>query len=269
MTRIYITPFFINSKNIPNHASTHYSYDIYPAKPVTPKTQAGFAQKPMIQRKTVKDARPLVQAEKIILGPIVEAPKTRHKFRKNINKEALAQYFDNDILPSRAEIAQEKLDTWLIQTMFELENTDEQKYDAMYDLLQRYDFFNCINHFDYKNATPEEIQQANDAHIEIITMPDEIFEELKRAAQVIERQKQKPAPKQKTQTIAPVRPCTNTGKRIPVISSANNANTEINNFIADHFINKHSGADTAAAMRALDKAKRNNKYMLRKIEKTK
>ena len=260
MTRIYITPFFINSKNIPNHASTHYSYDIYPAKPVTPKTQAGFAPKPMIQRKTVKDARPLVQAEKIILGPIVEAPKTRHKFRKDINKEALAQYFDNDVLPSRAEIAQEKLDTWLMQTMFELENADIAKAQ--------------------QQVTEEEILKFVASHVEDSML--QYFAQYTFDKKPYDIDEGTYDPWAKIAEYAHDLDWTENKVRANQYVGINSIDAtkedkferlffenEVNASVADHFINKHSGADTAAAMRALDKAKRNNKYMLRKIEKTK
>lgn len=130
MTKIYSPSF----KNIPNHASTHYAADAYPTRAVTAKTVAGFAPKPMIQRKTSRKSQPiLASVHAVVTSQETFNPKMpRVAFRKNIDKAARARYFDNDVLPSRAEIAQDKLDTWLMQTMFELENADIAKAEQNY-----------------------------------------------------------------------------------------------------------------------------------------
>lgn len=118
-----------NFKKIPNHALTHYISDAYPTAKVRIQTYAGFPPRPQVQHKSHSDIKP-----KITQSQYVETPRAtfkpkmfRNGFHNYINKEALAKYFDNDIPPSRAEVAQDKLDTWLMQTMFEMENADIAK----------------------------------------------------------------------------------------------------------------------------------------------
>ena len=235
---------------------THYEYSIYPTKTSTPKTQDGFAPRPMIQRKAVKDARPLVEHETIILGPIVEAgpiveePKPRSKFRKNIDKAALAEYFDNDVLPSRAEIAQEKLDTWLMQSMFELDWIDIEKAKQKITEEEIRKFVESkkdTDIVDFRNEDNKDIEEGTyDPWVEIADYANTLDHR---------------------EFIAKLR------QRKPVISNAqraaNKTRKEINESVVDRFINKYAGADNAATMRALDKQRLLNKYIIRKIQKTK
>lgn len=247
MTRIYsihlVIPFDLGIRIIPKFASTQYSYDIYPTKHKTPKTHAGFVHKPMIQRKSVKDERPITPTEKIILGPIVEAPKTRGKFRKNINKDALAKYFDNDIVPSRAETAQEELDTWLMQTMFELDWADIEKAKQIATEEEIRDFVEAVRNpknialIEVPAHYASSIQDEYNIDTDNASYLDQYFDY---AAEIDERD-----------------------SRLDT--------TEINSFIADRFVKKHSGADTAAAMRALHKHRKGieQKYMSHQIQRTK
>lgn len=88
-----------NFKNIPNHALTQYVSDAHATFKTAQKTVKGFAQKPAIQRKTSEAPRPVIASIAPITKPKsvfnVKMPST--KFRQDINKEALAEYFDNDI----------------------------------------------------------------------------------------------------------------------------------------------------------------------------
>lgn len=144
------------------------------------RAQINHAPKPSIQRRTTKDDRPLNIAPVMDAPKVITPTKPRKKFRKNINKDALAAYFDNDNLQSaQAE--------WLNQVVSELDVADnaaaQTKYDAMYDLEQRFELFNALTQM------PDQIKFAHDAdyvYIDIITMPDEMFNEIK---QVIEQAK--------------------------------------------------------------------------------
>lgn len=106
-----------NLDKVPKNTTTHYTFTIYPDTHFAPAPQTGHAPRPQIQRKATKDARPFTPAEKVILGPIVEEPKPRSKFRQNIDKAALAEYFNNDCLPSR----EEQIEAWHQSVVAELE----------------------------------------------------------------------------------------------------------------------------------------------------
>lgn len=163
-----------NYKKIPNHASTQYVCAIQPLKPIAEKTYKGFAPRPIAQRKITKDARPLNAAQITVAStPVQKTKKKRAKFRKNINKDALAKYFDND--------KQATSQQWLTTVVTELDAADTQ-FDLQQDIEQRYALFGIIQHFDYANATMDEANAVNATNIKIMTMPQSEIEQIKAIA---------------------------------------------------------------------------------------
>lgn len=108
-----------NFKNIPNHALTHYVSDAHNTAKTAPKTVKGFAKKPAIQRKASNAPRPVIASITPITKPksifTIKMPGT--KFRKNIDKLALAEYFDNS---AAKDIRTENKQAWLERAVAEV-----------------------------------------------------------------------------------------------------------------------------------------------------
>lgn len=242
-----------NYKKIPNHASTQYAYAIEPLKPIAEKTHTGFAPRPNVQRKATKDARPL-NAAQITVAPtyVQKTKKKRAKFRKNINKEALAKYFDNE----KQATAQQ----WLATVVAELEQRDiiarKNQFDLQQDIEQRYALFDIIKYFDYANATMDEANAVNITNIKIITMPQPEIEQIKAIAAHFAAQLQQV---KMSYSIHSNPEFHDKQDFTPAAKSERMSDTpKINEFIADRFVNKYHGADTSAAMRAFEKQKRHS-----------
>lgn len=281
MTRTYnihLTPYTIsifstpNYKKIPNHALTQYAYSIYPTHPAVRKVVDGFCKNPTPQRKMSRDARPLTTIQTPI-APIAskQLQKTkRSKFRKNINKDALAEYFDNK--PTREQAIQQ----WRDMVVAELDATDKIKYENTYnaqqDIEQRYEIFSGFKDFNYATATPQEIAEINSAHTELFTMSATEFNSMltqiiffENLLNILTTEISHPAPITTPQT----RPQKSKSHRT---MSPNRNNTIVNEFIADRFVRKYDGADTVAAMRAYNKKKHHGTkiaYLLHQLQITK
>lgn len=197
-----------STHNIPKNISTQYAYNIRPshiavAKPTTKKSNAPM----MIARKTAPENR----AETIT--PIVAAVRTttstpakaKSKFRKNINKAALAEYFDNDIIQSPQEIAREKSAQWIADVVTELEHID-----AIARLKRERDHQETISYFEEKFIIAE-IEARDNVTYDIT-----------------------PA---KLDIIAPAASADNSDSKSAPHSS-NDAISEINNFIVDKYLRK-------------------------------
>lgn len=228
--------------NIPSKASTHYSYRMDPEVLVAKTTCDGVAHKPKIQRRNSGGMRPVAQH---IDADIIDIPRmsddkkiTQKKFRKNINKEALAEYFDNAVLPTRAKIAQENLDTWLMQTAIELENADIENAK--------------------QNVTEEEIRKFVERQKTVVTycFQDENTTDNKGVEEDTVEENTYNNPWAEIAAYAhDLDGKEYFGRRFFA--------EEVNASVTYRFINKHSGADTAAAMRALDKQNAHNTKLAR------
>lgn len=208
MHNIRILPLLHNTNKIPHNANTHYAYNVFPVMTPVPQTSAGAVRKPMIQRKGVKDARPLPTPKQTTKpGIATMVIEYRPAFRKDIDKEALAAYFDNDVLPSHVELKQENLAAMVA----ELEAADVQKAAAKAkDEEKLFKFVESVRLFAEDNLSTDEFPWTDQ--------------------------------------------------------------DSINAFVADRFVRKHKGADTAAAMRALEKSKRKMQNLdleLRQIQRMK
>lgn len=259
-----------NYKKIPNHASTQYAYAVYPLNPIIQKTHDGFAPRPIIQRKATKDVRPL-NAVQPATHPVANptAQKKRDKFRKDINKDALAAYFDNTNQIS--ESAQ-----WIADTVAELDAADmnarKNQFDLQQNIEQRYALFDIVRDFDYANATMDEADAVNITNIKIVTMPQSAIEQIKAIAEHF-------ASQQKTKMSHSIHSrsdlhhkCADKPVAKQDFTTVDRAAPEINEFIAARFVQKYKGADTSAAMRALDKQQRNKTntaYILHQLQITK
>lgn len=253
-----------NYKKIPNHASTQYAYAIYPLKPIIQKTHDGFAPRPIIQRKATKDTHPLNAAQPAT-HPVANptAPKKRGKFRKDINKDALAAYFDNTNQIS--ESAQ-----WIADTVAELDAADmnarKNQFNLQQDIEQRYELFDIVRDFDYANATMDEANAVNITNIKIVTMPQSCIEQIKAIAEHFASKPQTQMPYSIHSRSDLHHKCADEPVAEQDFTTVDRAAPETNEFIAARFVQKYKGADTAAAMRALDKQQRNKTKLARILQ---
>ncbi|MCM1294469.1 MAG: hypothetical protein NC311_02815 [Muribaculaceae bacterium] len=251
MTRTYtihLSPYTIsilnspNYKKIPNHASTQYAHTIYPLTENAPKPVSIPVRHPMGNtRKIIAHTdRPAIDAP-IAITPTTKTyqPKHRSKYRNNVNKAALAQYFDNT--PSASE-------QWMADVISELETHDTNRastINADNESLRQF-----VETSRAPNFADDPIYHTNQVYVFVINLSDVLpilLDALIMANATNHKTKQKPY------ALSAVRP-------------------EINAHIADHFIKKHHGADTAAAMRALDKQSRHKPkipYILHQLQITK
>lgn len=115
-----------NFKKIPHNASTHYAYSIYPSKPVSQQTQAGFVPKPNLQRKTSKESKIIFRTDIKIEQAGTANPKLeRNTLRNDIDKAAIAEFFRSTAM-SYEEQKQENLEALVA----ELESADAAKAPA-------------------------------------------------------------------------------------------------------------------------------------------
>lgn len=267
MTRIYsihlVLPFSITGKHTPNNAPTHYTFTVHPSKDIAPKTKKGFAPKPVAQRKTSKKARPLATAKPVSTPVTTPQVKTqRGKFRKNINKRALAAYFDNDEKLSRAAA----IEQWQNAVVAELEAADkiaaQNAYDLQADIEHHYNIMGREPISDYGIHDEYDIDPNDDLYFgnfddpELINRPNnntEIDEE------------------DDFYLFSDIEPAYPHRKSLS-IDSMETERAQINESIVDRFTRKHKGADTNAAMRAFEKQKFHSTglpYILHKLQITK
>lgn len=114
-----------NISKIPNNAMTHYSYCIYPATIAAPKTMSAavrphsantrkiIAQKTdtPIEAKTISTSQPAAPQKQI---------STSHTHHPHVDKQALAEYFDNSNRTSASE-------QWLADVIEGLNRQDTQR----------------------------------------------------------------------------------------------------------------------------------------------
>lgn len=245
--------FFPPHQKVPKHASTHYAYNIHPINDTAKKTQRGFAARPVIQRKMLKSnnsgntATATNPASQVITAPTMPKAK-RKKFRKNIDKAALADHFDN--YKSDDAVLQSKQE-WLDSVVCEPNkadqtNTEEKQLETLYfvissrsapletatefenEQLEAYKTY--LQHLDERLADWEMDALINyDYYIDTRLDINKYLAKFdaKEAAEIVaqkERQTAKP----------------------------------INEFVKDRFVKKHNGTDTSEAMRAFEKQKRHN-----------
>ncbi|MDE6250980.1 MAG: hypothetical protein K2M34_05125 [Alphaproteobacteria bacterium] len=279
MAHIYsihlVLPFSL--KRIPKHASTHYTLTVYPTKDITPKTQKGFAPKPAAQRKTSKKARPLAVA-KPVPTPVAtpKAKKQRSKFRKNINKPALAAYFDNDVKMSRAAAVQQ----WQNAVVAELEAADKiaaQKADiARQELRQFVESIHNTQEYNYYMEYLMWLKQTQEYGIydeyDIDPNDDLYFGnfddyELNSGINTHAENNEE----DDFYLFSDIEPAYPHRKSLS-IDTMESERAEINESIVDRFTRKYNGADTNAAMRAFEKQKFHSTglpYILHQLQITK
>ncbi len=154
-------------KKIPGNAVTHYAYRIYPATQPVPKTLAGAPRKVAKQRKIAPDAiaAPAHATVTPQVSPAPKSNKTKTKFRKNINKDALAVYFDNS---DKFSVASE----WLADTVAEMENKDATRNAAINNEQERLrEFVESVRN---PECTTPWIQKTNQVYLYVINANDAI-----------------------------------------------------------------------------------------------
>ncbi|MBD5400443.1 hypothetical protein HDR61_01705 [bacterium] len=114
-----------NFKKIPNHALTHYVSDAYPTKIKAKKALSGFAPKPMIKRKKLNTKNtPDMTIEIVdIMRPTHNPKMPRDKVRNNIDKAAIARFFNNEAPKSR----EEQIQNWRMTVVAMLDKLDQIK----------------------------------------------------------------------------------------------------------------------------------------------
>ena len=122
MTKVFSIHALHNTKNIPNHALTHYSYSIEHIN-ITPKTIAGAVRKPEFARKIiVKQTKAIAPAKEVVVAKHEEVTPLYFvvKPTSNMDKRALAEYFDN----ARNAAALDS-EIWTMGVVAEIEKTPE------------------------------------------------------------------------------------------------------------------------------------------------
>lgn len=305
----------LSLKRIPKHASTHYTLTIYPTKDIAPKPSKGFARKPGVQRKTIKNVSPFAVEKplakpvaKSVTKPIAKAKKQCGKFRKNINKHALAAYFDNDVKLSRAAAIKK----WQDAVVAELEAADkiaaQNTFNLQADIEHRYNALG-MNNISYANVTPVQFSHQQLGNIKIIIMSQADFKKLEndvnfatpRANNIILQELTSEYGIYDEYDINPkddlyfgefddsdfINNQNNNmvmdkeddfylfaeENQYPYSKSLSlDLNNQINESIVNRFISKYNGADTNAAMRAFEKQKFHGTglpYILHKLQITK
>lgn len=285
MARIYsihlVLPFSITGKRIPNHALTHYTFTIYPTKDTTPKTKKGFARKPMAKRKSIKDTRPLPiapQAAKPVATP--KPKKQRSKFRKNINKPALAAYFGQAQQITRAAAIQQ----WQNAVVAELEAADKIK--AQNAVTAREELRKFVESVRApKNVSIDMLRQESTSpfgiydEYDIDSDYDLYFGEFDDSELIYPQNNQAKQTEEDDDFYLFTDTANNYTEENQYphrsslsIESKDKERAEINESIVDRFIGKYQGADTNAAMRAFEKQKFHStrlQYILHQLQITK
>lgn len=233
----------IDNNKISNNAVTHYAYKAYLTMSAANKIIAGFVPRPSIQYKTSKDARPVAEITVIAEQSPARTKEPRGKSRQNINKDAIAKYFDiaiNDATIDQekwleemmASIAQEE---WLEDVMTELDTADkikEQADAALHQELQQY----AAERATHIKQDDTDIRQAQ-----------ERYTSMRKAHQAaiaaIEEQNKQYAVECANQINA----INEYLAKFDAKEATQIKNEQINASVTDRFIKKYNGADTAAA----------------------
>lgn len=148
---------------VPRIANTHYYYQTYgnPAMVPSQKTSdvKGAPQIKTSQKKLQCDKNEFATAHAAPSAasmPNPAAPVARKKYRKNVDKQALAEYFDNLTDHVEQSDKTQKSAQWLADVTAELERKDEMRRAAEQEKLREF----------------VETLKAPDAHYIIIVMID-------------------------------------------------------------------------------------------------